>query len=91
MTKRKEQEALFHGDVDDFRVEIVEEGGLLAAAIAAVFPNAEHVSEKVNDQRRVVLNYDLEGKWVTSCVSGAEYVTTREICSVSIFLYLFKM
>jgi hypothetical protein len=91
MTKRKEQEALFHGDVDDFRVEIVEEGGLLAAAIAAVFPNAEHVSEKVNDLRRVVLNYDLEGKWVTSRVSGAEYVTTRKIRSVSIFPYLFKM
>ena len=91
MTKRKEQEALFHGDVDDFRVEIVEQGGLLAAAIAAVFPNAEHVSEKVNDLRRVVLNYDLEGKWVTSRVSGAEYVTTHEIRSVSIFPYLFKM
>ncbi len=91
MTKRTEQEALFRGDVDDFRVEIVKKGGLLAAAIAADFPNAEPVSKAINGVNDVVSHYDLEGKWVTSCVSDAEYVTTREIRSVSIFPYLFKM
>ena len=90
MPKRKEQAVLSPEDVDDFRVEILEKGEFLAAAIAADFPNAERVSEAVDDVRRALFGFDLVGKWVTSRVSGAEYVTTREIRHVSIYPYLFK-
>jgi hypothetical protein len=34
MPKRKEQEALFFEDVDEFRSELIEKGGRLAAVIA---------------------------------------------------------
>ena len=37
----------------------------------------------------VVRMYDLEGKWVTSRVSNAEFVTTKEIRSVSISAFSF--
>jgi hypothetical protein len=91
MPKCKEQEALFLGDVDNFRGEIVVKGQFLLEEIVLDYPDAERVSEAIRDVLRVVLSYDLEGKWVTSCVSGAEYVTTREIRSVSIyFLICFK-
>ncbi len=89
MPKRKEQEALPFEDVDDYHREILERGNELAKAIAPKYPDAERFCEAIHDVLGVVSSYDLEGKWVTSCVSGAEYVTTRKIREVSIFHYLF--
>ncbi len=90
MPKRKEQEALPFENVDDYRREILERGIELADAIDPKFPDAERVSGAIDAVLETVKTFDLEGKWVTSC-SGAELVTTREIRSVSIFPYLFKM
>jgi len=86
MTKR----TLPFEDVEDFRVEIVEKGEFLAAAIAPDYPDAERVSGAINAVLETVEDFGLEGKWVTS-LSGAELVTTQEIRDVSIFPYLFKM
>ncbi len=91
MPKRKEQEALFFKDVDEFRSELIEKGGRLAAVIAPDYPDAERVHEEICDVLDTVKNYEVVGKWVTSVTSpsGAEFVTTPEIRSVSIFSYLF--
>ena len=88
MPKRKEQEALFFEDVDEFRRELIKKGGRLAAVIAPDYPNAERVHEEIRNVLDTVETYEVVGKWVTSR-SGAEYVTIQEICSVSIFSYSF--
>ncbi len=91
MPKRKEQEALFFEDVDEFCSELIKKGGRLAAVIALDYPDAERVREEICNVIDTVKTYELVGKWVTSVTSpsGAEFVTTPEICSVSIFSYLF--
>ncbi len=88
MPKRKEQEALSFEDVYKFCSELIEKGGRLAAVIAPDYPDAEQVCKGICDVLETVETYEVVGKWVTSC-SGTEYVTTQEICSVSIFSYLF--
>jgi hypothetical protein len=85
MPKRKEQEALSFKDVDEFHSELIEKGGRLAAVIAPDYPDAECVCEEICDVLETVKTYEVVGKWVTSR-SGAEYVTTQAIRSVSIFL-----
>ncbi len=84
MLKRKEQEALFFEDVDEFCNELIKKGGRLAAVIAPDYPDAERVCEEIRNVLETVETYEVVGKWVTSG-SGAEYVTTQAICSVSIF------
>ena len=88
MPKRKEQEALFFEDVDEFCRELIEKGGRLAAVIAPDYPDAERVREEICDVLKTVKTHEVVGKWVTSC-SGAEYVMTQEIRIVSIFSYSF--
>ncbi len=90
MPKRKEQEALSFKDVYEFRSELIKKGGRLAAVIAPDYPDAERVLEEIRDVLKTVGTHEVVGKWVTSC-SGAEYVMTQEIRSVSIFSYSFKM
>ena len=87
MPKRKEQEALFFEDVDEFRSELIEKGGRLAAVIAPDYPDAECICKKICNVLNTVETYEVVGKWVTSITSrsGEEYVTTQAICSVSIF------
>ncbi len=87
MPKRKEQEALFFEDVDEFCRELIEKGGPLAAVIAPEYPDAERVRDEVRDVLNTVETYEVVGKWVTSVTfrSGKEYVTTQAIRSVSIF------
>jgi hypothetical protein len=81
MPKRKEQEALFFGGVDEFCNELIEKGGRLVAVIAPDYPDAERVREEIRNVLKTVETYEVVGKWVTSCSS----VTTQAICSVSIF------
>jgi hypothetical protein len=88
MPKRKEQEALSIEDVYEFCSVLIEKGGRLAAIIAPDYPEAEHVCKRICNLLETVETYEVVGKWVTSR-SGAEYVTTPEIRSVSIFSYLF--
>ncbi len=87
MPKRKEQEALFFEDVDEFRRELIEKGGRLAAVIAPEYPDAERIRDEVRDVLNTVETYEVVGKWVTSVTSrsGEEYVTTQAIRSVSKF------
>ncbi len=87
MPKRKEQEALFFEDVDEFHRELIEKGGRLAAVIALEYPDAECVRDEVCYVLDTVETYEVVGKWVTSVTSrsGKEYVTTQAIRSVSIF------
>ncbi len=91
MPKHKELEALFFEDVDKFRSELIEKGGRLAAVIAPDYPDAERVREEIRDVLDTVETYEVVGKWVTSVTSRSdeEFVTTQEICSVSICSYLF--
>ncbi len=84
MPKRKEQEALFFEGVNEFCNELIEKGGRLAAVIAPDYPDAEPIREEICDVLKTVKTYEVVGKWVTS-LSGAEYVTTQAIRSVSIF------
>ncbi len=84
MPKRKEQEALSFEDVDEFRSELIKKGGHLAAVIALDYPVAERVREEIRNVLETIETYEVVGKWVTSH-SGAEYVTTQAIRSVSIF------
>jgi hypothetical protein len=90
MPKRKEQEALSFEDVYEFRSELINKGGRLAAVIAPDYPDAERIREGICDVLKTVGTYEVVGKWVTS-PSGAEFVTTQEIRSVSIFSYSFSM
>ncbi len=91
MPKRKEQEALFFEDVNEFCSGLIEKGGRLAAVIAPDYPDAEHVREEIRDVLDTVETYEVVGKWVTSVTycSGEEFVTTQEIRSVSICSYSF--
>jgi hypothetical protein len=87
--KRKEQEHMPPDEVEDFCSEILEPGMRLISVSGANFPNAELVSNAMGCVLHVVRMHNLEGKWVTSCVSNAEFVTTKEICSVSISAFSF--
>ncbi len=76
-------------EVEDFHNEILEAGMRLISVSGANFPNAELISNAMGSVLHVVRMYDLEGKWVTSRVSNAEFVTTNEIRSVSISAFSF--
>ncbi len=84
MPKRKEQKALFFEDVNEFCNKLIKKGGRLAAVIAPDYPDAERVREEICDVLKTVKTHEVVGKWVTSG-SGAEYMTTQAIRSVSIF------
>jgi hypothetical protein len=87
--KRKEQEHMPPDEVEDFCSEILEAGMHLMSVSGSNFPNAELVSDAMGGVLHVVGMYNLERKWVTSCVSNAEFVTTKEIRSVSISAFSF--
>ena len=91
MPKRKEQDALFFKDVDEFCSELIKKGGRLAAVIAPDYPDAERVREEIRDVLNTVKTYEVVGKWVTSITfrSDEEFLTTQEIRSVSICSYSF--
>jgi hypothetical protein len=88
--KRKEQEHLPPDEVEDFCNEILKAGMCLISVSGANFPNAELVSNAMGGVLHVVRMYDLEGKWVTSRVSNAEFVTTKEIRTVSISVFFYS-
>ena len=87
--KRKEQEHMPPDEVKDFCSEILKAGMHLISVSGANFRNAELVSNAMGGVLHVVRMYDLEGKWVTSRMSNAEFVMTKEICSVSISAFSF--
>jgi hypothetical protein len=76
-------------EVEDFCNEILEAGMCLISVSGANFPNTELVSNAMGGVLHVVRMYDLEGMWVTSRVSNTEFVTTKEIRSVSISAFSF--
>ncbi len=78
-------------EVEDFCNEILKAGMRLISVSGANFPNAELISNALGGVLHVVRMYDLEGKWVTSGVSTAEFLTTKEICSVSISAFSFPI
>ncbi len=77
--------------VEDFCSEILEAGMPLMSVSGAKFPNVELVSNAMYGVLHVVEMYNLAGKWVTSRVSNVEreFVTTKEIRSVSILVFSF--
>ncbi len=89
--KRKEQEHMTPDEVEDFCNAILEAGMRLISVSGANFPNAELISNALGGVLHVVRMYDLEGKWVTSRVSNAEFLTTKEIRSVSISAFSFQI
>ncbi len=76
-------------EVKDFCSEILKAGMRLISVSGAIFPNADLVSNAMGGVLHVVRMYNLEGKWVTSRVSNAEIVMTKETCSVSISAFSF--
>ncbi len=76
-------------EVKDFCNKILEAGMRLISVSGANFPNAKLVSNTMGGVLHVVRMYNMEGKWVTSRMSNAEFVTTKEIRSVSISAFLF--
>ncbi len=87
--KRKEQEHMRPDEVEDFCNEILEAGMRLISVSGTNFPNTELVSNAMGGVLHVIRMYNLEGKWVTSRMSNAEFVTTKEIRSVSISAFSF--
>ncbi len=89
--KCKEQEYVPPDKVEDFCSEILKAGMHLMSVSSTEFPNAELISDIMDSVCHVVGVHDLAGKRVTSRVSNAEreYVTTKEIRSVSIFAHSF--
>jgi hypothetical protein len=87
--KRKE-EYVPSDKIEEFCNEILEAGTHLASMSSVGFPDAESVSDAIACVLSVVKQYELVGRWVTSCIRNAEkeYVTTKEICHVS-FLHVF--
>ncbi len=72
-------------EIEDFCNEILKAGTHLESVSGVSFPNAESVSDAVSCVLNIVKQYNLVGRWVTSCVSKCkkEYATTKEICHVS--------
>jgi hypothetical protein len=87
--KHKEQEHMPPDEVEDFCNEILKAGMHLISVSGANFPNTELISNALGGVLHVVRMYNLEGKWVTSRVSNAEFLMTNEICSVSISAFSF--
>ncbi len=87
--KRKEQEHMPPDEVEDIHNEILEAGMRLISVSGMNFPNTELVSDAMGSVFYVVRMYNLEGKWVTPRMSNAEFVTTKEIRSVSISAFSF--
>ncbi len=75
--------------IEDFRNEILEAGVHLASMSSVSFPNAESVSDAISCVLSIVEQYNLVGRWVTSRASNheKEYVTTKEICHISCFVF----
>jgi hypothetical protein len=73
--------------IKEFCNEILKAGTHLASMSSVGFPDAESVSNIIACVLSIVVQYELVGRWVTSCISNAEkeYVTTKEICHVSFF------
>ncbi len=82
--KRKE-EYMPSDEIKDFCNEILKAGMHLASVSGVSFPNAESVSNAISYVLRIVEQYNLVGRWVTSRISKREkeYAMTNEICHVS--------
>jgi hypothetical protein len=87
--KCKEQEHMPPDEVEEFCSEILEAGMRLISVSGANFPNAELVSNAMGGVLHIIRIYNLEGKWITSRMSKAEFVMTKESRSVSIFAFSF--
>ncbi len=74
---------------DEIDNDILEAGMHLASVSGVTFPNAESVSNAISCVLNIVEQYNLVGRWATSCVSNhkKEYVTTKEIHHVSCFAF----
>ncbi len=74
-------------EIEEFCNEILKAGMHLASMSSVSFPDAESVSDTIACVLSIVVQYELVGRWVTSCVSNAEkeYETTKEIHHVSFF------
>ncbi len=74
-------------EIKDFCNEILKAGLHLASVSGVSFPNTESVSDVISRVLSIVEQYNLVGRWVTSCISNREkeYVTIKEIHHVSCF------
>jgi hypothetical protein len=84
-------EYLSPDDVGEFCNAILDAGLGLGTLLTAEYPRAELVSEALYFVTKVVGDYGLDGKWVTSWASGAqsEFVATSEVREVSASVGLF--
>ena len=77
--------------VVEFCNAILDAGMRLSALLTAEYPKASLVSEALYDVTKVVEDYGLEGKWVTSWVRTPkiEFLATSEVQEVSASMALF--
>ena len=87
--KRKE-EYVPPDEIEEFREDILEAGRHLAVVSSSRFPDTERVSKAIGKVLTVFNDYKLLGMWVTSRVSNTEYATTKEICEVSLCMFLYQ-
>ena len=78
-------------EVVEFRNAILDAGIRLSALLTAEYPKALLISNALYDVTKVVEDYGLEDKWVTSWVRTAkiEFVATSEVREVSASMALF--
>ena len=74
-------EYLSPNDVAEFRDAILDASLKLGTLLTAEYPRAEQVSAALQVVTKVVGDYGLEGKWVTTWASIAksEFVATSEV------------
>ncbi len=74
-------------EIEEFCNEILKAGMHLVSMSSEGFPDAESVSNAIACVLSIVMQYELVGRWVTSCISNVEkeYVMTKEIRHVSFY------
>jgi hypothetical protein len=87
--KCKEEYVPPDDEIEEFQNEILQAGTHLSSVSGMDFPDADSVNKGVAGVLGVVERYKLVGKWVTSRVNNIEeeYMTTKQICDVSIFAF----
>jgi hypothetical protein len=70
--------------IEGFHNEILQGGEALIAVSSFEYPNADAVSNVIGQLHEIVAGWGLMGMWVTTQVTGGDYVTTKNMQVVHI-------
>ena len=65
--------------IEGFHDEILQGGEALVAMSSFEYPNADAVSNVIDQLHDIVAGWGLMGMWVTTQVAGGDYVTTKNM------------